>query len=229
MGPMPLIVEFIGFPGSGKTTVAGALRGQIESARVRSNQEEPALDGRRWRGWTALLPRSIGDLRRLLALMWLALRVRPLRMDRIRFATVLATTARRTHALVRERAADIVIIDQWVLQGLWSMLVFSERFDAAQVERHAQALARGPRRLAVFLDAHPDVALDRMNDRECRNSRLEDLEDEHALAELRTSQRAIEIIVGAAERAGLPILRLSATAPPVENAARVARAIANIQ
>jgi hypothetical protein len=159
------------------------------------------------------------ELRAAVALGWLAPSRTPLRLFQgLRFLSV--WSYRLDYA--RRLGAQILILDQGVVQGAWSLMVRGWQ-DHSVLTATSSVISRAQVRYAlVFFDVGVEVAVARIMQRETRESSFDHLNPTEALKRLVIyEKRLLAILRGVAERTGAEYLRVDATRPPADICAEI--------
>lgn len=204
------VIEFVGLPGSGKSTITRALPGEWPTSR---NTDPPALP----------LVRRLSLYRHALPFM---LSLRPLEAED-------TTRLRRIAAELRfyERpASGPLVIDQGMIQKLWSILLDRRGHSAAALQRLVVALAPSAPDLIVHLATPPDVAAERLVSRNGGNSRLQKLPPDAMRRGLVAGEALYaKLLALYRHHSASRLLELSGTDPVAESAARVMAAVEDLR
>jgi predicted kinase len=206
-----VVVEFIGLPGSGKSTIAHALaellrrRGAAVSEPTWRNDHASRRSSRTLRKAGLALAASARDpLRAGAVVQWIAESAQP---------TIRATMMLTLNALYLAEASSrcarvpgIHIFDQGVLQQLWSLLYQAGNSEDAERRCAEQIAACGTRLHVVLVDAPLGTLTERLAARSGGASRLEQhLRHSDAQAALRratSAQRRVEAVADALSVSG---------------------------
>jgi thymidylate kinase len=199
-----IVIELAGLPGAGKTSICEQVggrflgRGDIGIARLRPSREL-------WRVSVAVLR--------------LAFSIRPFSPTRIGRAFDLIAFLR----YYMRNCGLPVIVDQGLVQKLWSTLIESQSYSDSALEDTVDALAPFAPDVLVFLEIPPDVAAERIAARVGGNSRF-DLQSESQIASrLRPLSAQYAKLLGlVAHNRDICVLNLDGTAPVAENARQLA-------
>ncbi len=227
----PLIIEFAGLPGAGKTTIVDRI---IEMERRENfgilSYRDLSRRGSGKNGTAQRLLRVIGAVRLLvkkpgmmLRLLRHALLARPLARSRLWFVWGFVALAqeldRRRADTSREYRAEL--LDQGFVQTLGSIVL---PYTPAHAENlgalAACALADWVDGL-VWVECSPETALFRVRGRVGGGSRFDCWPDEVFRRNQMTLLQVLGDAVQRAGRAGVPVLAVSAADPPGVNAVRV--------
>ncbi|HEV8176714.1 MAG TPA: hypothetical protein VGP44_03390 [Gemmatimonadales bacterium] len=153
-----------------------------------------------------------GELRAAIALSRLAPSRSPRRLFQgLKFVSVWSYRLARA----RQLGYQVLVLDQGVVQGAWSLLVRGWQ-DHAVVTATSRVIAgAGVRYALVFFDIGVEVAVDRIAQRETNESSFDHLSPDEAQRQLEIYKtRLLEILRGVAERTGTAYLQVDATRDP---------------
>lgn len=215
-------LEFYGLPGVGKSTIAAAAVAGLESAGWRVCTRERATQ------WLRALARRQRLGLRLRAFLQLCLhpvllldylcRTRPVRTLHLRRYFTLFLKREVARGLVRSGQFDALVLDQWALQDIWSLLVGARRFPASLPGRLLQAAA--PSIIICHVQAPIDDVALRLSSRTHGLSRLDGRSAESSRAALVACAGFTDSLASAA-RQRHELLVLDARCAPAEAAHRV--------
>lgn len=170
-----LVVEFTGLPGSGKTTVAALFPDDWFTRHRMPDADVPIasrfeLYRNSWRFHRSLRPRQPGDLRKFWRLA-----------DQLSYYT---TDFGRP-----------LVIDQGVIQRIWSCLVWREEFDHGELERLVAYLAPMSANLVVWFKLPLEESVRRIASRPHGRSRFDRRPLDEIRAELSREERNFGLLV----------------------------------
>jgi thymidylate kinase len=221
MGALPLIVEFLGFPGGGKTTIARALTQFMREGEFLSSEQDRRLDGRLSAGYGSLIPRNLTEVSALCKGVHLLAGIRPFSIGRFKYLLLASNGPRRIRDCIQERNADcrIVFLDQWILQVVWSACAFAERVNSASLRKFVEVACAKPKRLVVFVEADAGLAAQRIMQRASHGSRFDRLNDREEIERrLQQSQNFFAEILAAVRASGSTVMSVPGSAPAEDNA-----------
>lgn len=203
------VIEFVGLPGSGKSTITRALPASWPTSR---NTDPPALP----------LARRLAFYRTALPFM---LSLRPFEAMDPKRLTRLAEELR----FYERPAPGPLVIDQGMIQKLWSILFERRRYSATALDRVLAALAPSAPDLVVVLATPPEVAAERLAARQSGNARLQKLPPPDMKAGLVAGQALYAMLLERHRHhcAGR-VLELSGLDPVAESAAKVVAAVKDL-
>jgi len=197
-----MIVEMAGLPGSGKTTICRAV-------------SVPYADKRSVPLWR-LAPRW-GVLRAAVWIAALALSARPVTMDRFRRARKFIFFLR-----MYQGHEPVVLLDQGIVQKIWSLLAGAEKCQWWYADRLMEALVPFRPDWLVWVNVPTDVAVARISGRSHGTSRYDGLPAGEARALLDERGGLFRQVFDCyAERAGVPVLEVDGERPVEENARKI--------
>lgn len=201
------VIEFVGLPGAGKSTITRALPQDWPTSR---NTDPPALP----------LTRRLWLYRHALPFM---LSLRPLQWKDAGRLAKLAAELR----FYERPAAGPLVIDQGMIQKLWSILLDRRSYSRAALEGLLAALAPSSADLVVWLATPPDLAAQRLVARNGGNSRLQKRPEQKMKSGLAAGQALYAMLMDLYRRqAAGRVIELSGTEPVEASAAMVAAAVA---
>ncbi len=156
--------------------------------------------------------------------------IRPFSFQRLKYVALSATALRRFEAVGQAAASTYVLLDQWVLQFVWSACAFGAQPNPINLQRFVQAACTRPNRLVVFVDVDDEVAVRRIRQRESQGSRFDRLSDQSAAQQwMRESRRCFAPILETMRASGSTVIEISGSARVEESVARILRAIRSMR
>jgi thymidylate kinase len=188
----PLVCEFVGLPGAGKTSAAANIVQQLR-ARGSPCGERRSL-GRGTGSRVLSRIRKTGfqltHLRHFMSALWFGMSVRPPAAVSVPRAYRVANWAVGL-SRVRHHGFNPVILDQGIVQELWSVTLTGSRWSQSAMERVLKGILREANLflVLVYLDVGVDVAAERIRRRPPSTSRFDRLDPPQA-KRLLTSREA---------------------------------------
>ena len=223
--PPAFVIEFLGLPGAGKSSLAGQLlRQQQPAGRIRGLRE---IIGGPKRGRTERYARlaafTVTQPRHLLSAMRLAAKVTPTRRLRWWFAAKLATWPYYL-SLMHRHDCDTLVLDQGPLQSTWCVLLDGELREKGALRAAVQDVLTnsGFTFALVYVDIAPELAADRIAARGPMAPPFHRDRAETLRLLVAHRQHLEQIVEIAEEHAGLPVLRVDGNTPLELNAAGIA-------
>ena len=212
MTSRPILVEFCGLPGSGKSTIAAytcrallaaGVAAHIADAQVSATVRRPERVLRRSQlaaAQAVTRPVAAARAARLVAA------TRPAPRDGIALlAQWLMLQRLLSHARCRE---GVTLVEEGVVQTLWS-LALRARADA--LEQMRSSLAPGNTDLVVVVDTPTGVILDRLDRRPSRHSRTQSLDPASRGAELDHGRGLLDGLLSSVPQGRLTLLNDGST------------------
>lgn len=220
----PLVVEFVGLPGAGKTTAARHVLEELEARGYACGSR--GLVGRtglsRAAHYTRVVRFCVRQASELSSAVLLGLPASGVTAARVRHALKLSSWSYRL--TTRARGYDVTILDQGPVQQACSTMLHGRIGN----ERAVAAALRGVLRAAqarfayVYFDIDVDLAVLRIAGRPAGRSSFGRLKGEAAKPGLATYQRRLGTLLDFAEAAtGAARLRVDAARPVDEVSARI--------
>lgn len=191
MRTRPLLIEFMGLPGAGKTTLAQLVLQDLSAAGYHcfalSRLDAPEAIEKRKGGLFSKLKTLCGLLFSSLLYGSIArsaflytLHVRPFNLGSLRRLIVLLTRLDFMRRLAHS-PYDIVLLDQGLLQNVWSLSVTGEPpTDDRYLRRLLEAIHDEFSPLVVGVHVGADLATERVTTRPTMRSRFDTLPADHA-------------------------------------------------
>jgi energy-coupling factor transporter ATP-binding protein EcfA2 len=201
------IVEFVGVPGSGKSTIARAFRPLLPNAI--GLQLPPGA----FRGSPSLLAHAAA----------LLMSLRPFRSNDIH-RMVRIVEAQRVYA---QPLAAPLLLEQGLIQRLWAILADRESFSEIRLDSLIGVMAKTPPDIIVRVNTPYAVAASRIHARPRGNSRYERLAEAEITARLGPADALYDRLVDLYRRhSAAVVIAVPGTDPVEENVARIAACLA---
>ncbi len=199
----PPIIEFVGLPGVGKSTIARGLGALLPP--TRGPQVPPASR----RGSARLYGAAAGLL--------LSLRP-PAANDLHRCFKII-----EAHNVYRHGLAAPLLLEQGLIQRLWSAVADRRGFSQQRLEALTRLLAEAPPDVIVRVSTRPETAAARILSRPRGNSRYERMPEAEIIARLGPADAIYATLLELfRQHSRAAILEISGEDPVAENVARVA-------
>lgn len=213
-----IVVEFVGLPGAGKSTVAALLERAIASRGWSWGNREmvngvPLLRMVHYRRLIEFYLQHPAEVRTAVRLGSAVRFLTPFRlMQAIKYISVWSYRL----ALARRRQYQFLILDQGVVQDAWSLLLRGPwRDDIVQGAVSRTILGSGLTYVLVYFDVGVDLAVQRIAQRPTNASRFDLLDQAEAVRQLnRQRARLEELFTRVIETTGARYCRVDATQPP---------------
>jgi adenylate kinase family enzyme len=197
------MIELLGVPGSGKSTIGDKLVSDLQCRERRNIVEEWRRQSLPVKAWYIL--RGLLDI--------------PAVVGAVKFARCAGLTSRsalgRLVRMVAKRhwvrtREGTLLLHQGYLQDIWSMLTFDEGkpIDNLCIARFLHAMYRGTDPTFIYLDIDVDTATQRIVARQHGNSRLDGLAKDDIRRRLNDRIWVADMIYTAAEASGMSTRRI---------------------
>ena len=204
------VIEFVGLPGAGKSTITRALPPEWPTSR-NTNPAPLPLSRRLW-----IYRQALPFMLSLRPLAWKD-------FDRLR---KLGSELR----FYERDAKGPLVIDQGMIQKLWSILLDRTGYSQPALERLVVALGPTAADLVVWLGTPPELAAERLIARNGGNARLQKRPEAEMRAGLATGQQLYEMLMRLYRRhAACRVIELSGTEPVEVSAATVTAAVTQLR
>ena len=232
------IVEFIGLPGAGKTTLCTEVARQLHNGGRSVVRRDEILQ--RWhqnsmgQKLMQLWPDCSRDWQVLTQILALAAQVQPLNTTSVlKAATTYVNAKRNTRTashLPQTRLLDggglqeaTLLLDQGVLQEAWSVAISGQNPPLKPLQSAIEALAGDGTMRVVALTVDVETALDRIHNRPTHNSRFDAMNPDRAGDILSASVASLQTILDVLRALGVPILEVDSSHPIEENGRAIAQ------
>lgn len=213
----PIILEFFGLPGSGKTTIALLLKDRLQDAGY-DTAAKPGLAN--WVQQTPLLKKTsllfshpIYTLRGLSVLSpWFLTSFDNSMDNKMLFRWL--TSSLYLDAFVKNQTPNICILDQWSVQMLWSAF-YEQNLPGQELFNRYISYAEAflPRKY-IFFKLRPEVASLRIVNRKNGDSRLDGLKPDVVTQKLLVSEALINKLAEALNQNDCDVLFVNAEDHP---------------
>jgi len=237
----PLIVEFVGLPGAGKSTLCASLCAAGGVSGIALTPCISASFGRSATSHLPLLPRKVIAVGRILQSFlrhprsaWLFLRFglasHPRTLWKIEqsFSGISMLPRLDLERATARAGREALVFEQGVVQLFGSIALPAVGERLPDPRALARALLPGRISGLIWTGCDQAVALARLRSRSHSRSRFNDWSDAEAETQMRAMLAVLEAAVGAAEDAGVPVLRVDALQPVEANTPLIAEWIAGL-
>ncbi|MBE9083631.1 MULTISPECIES: AAA family ATPase [unclassified Tolypothrix] len=235
----PLILEFVGLPGAGKTTVCREVASRLNNQGVSLVGGDEILQQWKqqstWQRLIKLIPQTLNQWQILLYSLFLAFQVKPInkqsfakaakifanvkRLDAIAFGAARSAIARS--AAPSPQNSQIILLDQGLLQETWSVGITGTTPSAESIKQELALLFHQRPMAIVYFQIDVDTALKRIQNRPTAESRFDRMHPEAAQQLLSKYVAYLQEIVNCAQSFNIPILEIDSSLPIDEKAQRI--------
>ena len=195
--PRPIVIEFVGLPGAGKTSAAKEIIEQMRLQGYACADRKSIQRGNSGRAmhYARLAVFNLRHCQTVSTILCLGLAVRPFALSRARFAMELPVWSYRLK-LAQDRGDDLLILDQGILQDAWSVMIRGELRSETALSRALGSLLLGTKlRFAfVYFDVDIDVAVERTSNRPATTCRFDRMNSQSAKRLLTAHRKHLETI-----------------------------------
>lgn len=213
----PLVLEFVGLPGAGKTTVfhevVALLREQGVTVAARDEilqqwQRQPL-----WQRLWKLIPQTQNQWRILLHSLILASQVKPSNWSSFAKAIKIFANVKRIDAIARHQDSQLILLDQGLLQETWSVGI-TGTLPSLNILKQELALLLHQRPIAiVYFQIDVETAIERVQNRPTAESRLDQMDAKAAHQLLSKYMDYLQDIINCVQTFNIPILEIDSLLP----------------
>jgi hypothetical protein len=224
----PLVVEFVGLPGAGKSTVAARLATRARSSSWGNRRAVGAGEAQRSTHYPRLGLFFLRHPDELRAALRLAANGSSLSLRRLYQVVKYVHVWSYRLALARRRGYEVLVLEQGPVQDTWSLMLRGTWPNGTlQSSVSRMILAAGLPYALVYFDVTAEAAAHRIAQRPTMESRFDHLNPAEAARQLAMEGQRLELLfAGVAERTGAPYLRVDANGPVEDTCARIEEFIA---
>ncbi len=222
-----LILEFVGLPGAGKTTICREVASQLNNQGVSFVSGDEILQQWRqqstWQRLIKLIPQTQNQWQILLYSLFLASQVKPTNRQSFSKAAKIFANVKRLDAIARSAAprtqnSQIILLDQGLLQETWSVGITGTTPSAESIKQELALLFHQRPMAIVYFQIDVDTALERIQNRPTSESRFDRMHPEAAQQLLSRYVAYMQKIVNCAHTFNIPILEIDSSLPIDEKA-----------
>ncbi|MBD2359253.1 AAA family ATPase [Tolypothrix sp. FACHB-123] len=211
----PIVLEFIGLPGAGKTTVFQQVVAQLKQQGVSVAAGDQILRDWKhqplWQRLWKLIPQTQNQWRILWQSLLLATQVKP--TNWLSFSKAIKTYAnlKRIDAIAQSQKEQLILLDQGLLQEIWSIGITGTTPDLEDI-RQELGLIFSQRSIAIVdFQINVETAIHRIKNRPTDQSRFDLMSQEAALQLLSQYAPYLQDIINCAQTFHIPVLEIDSS------------------
>lgn len=224
----PLVVEFVGLPGSGKTTLSNLVASKLEARGINVISREEIL--RQWHQQKALqkllklFSSNINQWNILRNSLTFATQVKPINLQSFLRAGKVFVNVRRNDAVVRAGNCQIILLEQGLLQTVWSIVITGSMPQISYPKRAMTALFDNRSIAIINCKIDLNTAVSRIKNRPSKkkkDSYFDLMDSKQADCLLTKYFPYLQEIIKYAQTAKIPILEVDGALALEENSEKV--------
>lgn len=228
----PVIVEFVGLPGAGKTTVFHQVVSLLRDEGICFVARDEILQQWQKTHWFQkllnLFPETWNHWQILLQSLALASHVKPFNKQSFVKAGKIFSNVKRIDAIVCHQNYPLILLDQGLLQEAWSVGITGSPPAPEQIKQGLAPLFHNRSIAIVRFNTDIETALDRIQTRSTERSRFDQMSSEAAQLLLSQYTPYLQDIISCAQAFSVPILDINSAGSIKDNAEKVANWMTNL-
>jgi adenylate kinase family enzyme len=226
----PLLVEFVGLPGAGKTTVSQQVVSKLSDRGLPLISRSEIL--KQWHQENTsqklfkLFPYNLNDLSVLFHSFLLATQVKPINLQSFIQAGKVFSNVKRNDTVVRAGDRQIILLDQGLLQEIWSVALTGTVPPMACLKREMTSLFHKRSMVFVYFKVDIDTAVSRIKTRATMNSCFDRMDSRRAYLSLLEYHPYLQEIIDYAKTLGMTVLEIDGKLSLEEKSEKIATWIA---
>ena len=224
----PLVVEFVGLPGSGKTTISHLVASKLEAKGIKIVSREEIL--KQWHQKNALqkllqlFSSNSNQWTILVNSLQFAAQVQPLNLFSFVQAIKIFFNVKRNDAVVRGANCQLILLDQGLLQEAWSVVIAGSLPKLSSLKREMLSIFYNRSIIIVNLKIDLDTSVSRVQNRQkkkTKDSYFELMDSAQAYSLVTKYFPYLQEIINCARIAEIPILDIDSSLPVEENSEEI--------
>ena len=211
----PLIVELVGLPGAGKTTLSKQLVSKFKERGLQVIFRDKILhqwhQKNPWQKLMQLLPHNFNHWNILINSLIFALQVKPINRQSFSKAIKIFTNAKRNDTVFQSSDCDLILLDQGLLQETWSVSVTGSPPATKYLKQEITLLFHNRPTIVLHCQIDIDTALSRVQNRQTMTSRFDLMDANQAHSILEKYSLYLDEIVSCARINKIPILEIDSS------------------
>ena len=210
--PKPLIVELVGLPGAGKTTISQQVALKLRERGLQIVSRDEILN--QWKQKNLLqkalqlLPDNLNHWHILINSLAFAFEVKPINLQSFSKAVKIFTNVSRNDAVARSQECEIILLDQGLLQETWSVSITGSPPQTKYLKRELTPLFDNRSTIILYCQIDIDTALHRVQNRQTMTSRFDLMDSKKAYSILEKYSFYLDKIIHCAQTCDIPILAI---------------------
>jgi thymidylate kinase len=228
----PVLIEFVGLPGAGKTTVFHQVVTQLRSEGIAIIPRDEILQ--QWRNTAGfqkilqLVPKTQNHWSVLLQSQGLAAQVKPLTWQSFVKAGKIFSNLKRIDAIASDRRCPLILLDQGLLQEIWSVGITGSPPSREHLQQMLTLLFYQRSTAVVHFEIDIATAQCRLQNRPTESSRFDLMQSEVAHSLLSTYAPYLQEILNCTRSLDIPVLQIDGSLPVKEKAEKVTHWITSL-
>ena len=224
----PLVLEFVGLPGSGKTTISHLVASKLEAKGIKIVSREEIL--KQWHQKNALqkllqlFSSNSNQWTILVNSLKFAAQVQPLNLFSFVQAIKIFFNVKRNDAVVRGENCQLILLDQGLLQEAWSVVIAGSLPKLSYLKREMLSIFYNRSIIIVNLKIDLDTSVSRVQNRQKKkkkDSYFELMDSAQAYSLVTKYFPYLQEIINCARIAEIPILDIDSSLPVEENSEEI--------
>lgn len=226
-----IFVELCGLPGSGKSTVVIHTKGMLRVAGFNCVDRNDLVrnSGRQRLVSLHTVMGAVQGYRGWAKAIRYALAAKPVRLRRVREAIRMIGRLQLVMRMGSEQQADIVLLEQWMVQDLWAISAATE---SPEQRRYVSELWRvvapaSEKHCVIYMEVEPDIAARRVERRTDGRSRFDGKHIDIVRAAFRENVSTFRSLLDEADGRGTSTLILDGAAEALQTSEQLAAWLIN--
>lgn len=225
----PLVVEFVGLPGSGKTTISHLVTAKLEAKGIKIVSRAEILQ--QWHQKNVLqkllqlFSSNSNQWTILVNSLTFAAQVQPINLFSFVQAIKIFFNVKRNDVVVRGKNYQLLLLDQGLLQETWSVVIAGSLPKLSSLKREMLSIFYNRSIIIVNLKIDLDTSVSRVQSRQQKkkkDSYFELMDSAQAYSLVTKYFPYLQEIINCARIADIPILDIDSSLPVEENSEEIA-------
>ena len=213
--PKPLIVELVGLPGAGKTTVSQQVALKLRERGLQIVSRDEIL--KQWKQKNLLqkaiqlLPNNLNHCNILINSLVFAFQVKPINLQSFSKAAKIFTNVSRNDTVARAHDCEIILLDQGLLQETWSVGITGSPPQTKYLKWEMMPLFHNRSTIILYFQVEIETALYRIQHRQTMTSRFDLMDSKQAYSILEKYSLYLDKIINCARTCDIPIVEVDSS------------------